>query len=165
MTSTRKKTLLVFAVLALFGAGLVSGIAANQFNQPKSVLHFITVQWKEGSTPEQQKAAVDGVRKMAAGVPGLTNVWLKTLKVQGGANAIIAMEFKDQASFDAYADNAAHKEWEKVYIPVRPQHDVRCDQLRRGGAGTCPISHPPPHAMMGCILYASRWHPRGPHFR
>lgn len=122
-----RKALFAFAALAVFCAGLVSGIAANRYNAPKTVVHVVTVKWKPDSTPAQRQAAIDGVKKMAAEIPGVTNIWLKTLKVQGEADAVLAMEFQDQAAFDAYANNPAHKEWEKVYLPVRQRsttHDV-----------------------------------------
>jgi hypothetical protein len=65
---------------------------------------------------------------MAASVPGIKNVWLKTLKVQPqDYNAAFAMEFKDEAAFKAYATHPAHKAWEEVYTPVRDRsttHDV-----------------------------------------
>ncbi len=106
------------ATLALVCVGLLLG-AANDAKTPASVLHVVTVTWTPESTAAQQQAAVDGVRKMAAQIPGLTRVWLKTIKAQGGANAVIAMEFRDQKAFEAYADDPAHREWEKVYLPVR----------------------------------------------
>ena len=109
---------------AVFALGMVAG--QNKFGQPKSVLHVITVQWKADSTAEQRQAAIDGVKAMASQVPGITNVWLKTKKVQG-KDAVIVMEFKDQAAFDAYVDHPAHKKWEEVYLPIREQsltHDI-----------------------------------------
>jgi hypothetical protein len=118
------KALVACALLMAFAAGLVFG--QNKFGQPKSVLHIITVQWKADSTAEQKQAAVDGVKAMAAQVPGVTNVWLKPIKVQG-MDAVIVMEFKDQAAFDAYTTHPAHKKWEDVYLPVRERsqtHDV-----------------------------------------
>jgi len=126
---TRFKTLAVSAaLLTVFGAGMLVGQKKNSVKTPASVLHIITVKWNDNATDAQKEAAVQGVKKMAEGVPGLTNVWLKTLKVQGaGYNAVIAMEFKDKAAFDAYTDNPAHKEWEKLYLPIRNQsttHDV-----------------------------------------
>jgi hypothetical protein len=115
-------------LIAVFALGVSLG--QNKFGQPKSVLHVITVKWKTDSTPAQRQAALDGVKTMAAKVPGITNVWVKTIKVQpyGPAEgAVIAMEFKDQAAFDAYTNHPAHKEWEGVYLPVREEsrtHDV-----------------------------------------
>jgi hypothetical protein len=110
--------LLSLTMLAVFGAGLLVGAKSKT---PSTVLHVITVKWKDGATDAQKQAAIDATRKMADAIPGITNVWLKTLKVQGEANAVIAMEFKDKAAFDAYAENAAHKKWEEVYLPVRGQ--------------------------------------------
>ena len=117
---------IVISLLAVFGAGIVTG--ANHFGTPGSVLHIITVQWKADATADQKAAALDGVKKMAGEVPGVKNVWLKTLKVQpNDYNQVIVMEFENQAAFDRYADNEAHRAWEKVYLPIRQEsrtHDV-----------------------------------------
>src|SRR6266498_3863355 len=114
-----KNVLIAFtAAFVLFGAGLLVG--ANKFGTPSSVIHVVTVQWKEGTTDAQKSAALDGVKKMAGEVPGLKNVWLKTLKVQPREmNAAFVMEFESQAAFDAYTEHPAHKAWEKVYLPIR----------------------------------------------
>ena len=119
MNSTSRKILIVCALSAVFGLAVVAG--QNKFGQPKSILHMITVQWKADSTAEQRQAAVDGVKAMASQIPGVTNVWLKTIKVQGGKDAVIVMEFKDQAAFDAYVANPAHKKWEEIYLPIREE--------------------------------------------
>jgi Stress responsive A/B Barrel Domain len=124
MNSISRKVLLVCALAAVFALGVVAG--QNKFGQPKSILHVVTVQWKADSTAEQRQAALDGVKTMASKIPGMTNVWLKTIKVQG-KDAVIVMEFKDQAAFDAYAGHPAHKDWEKVYLPIRElsqTHDI-----------------------------------------
>ena len=124
MNSISRKTLLICATATVFALGAAAG--QNKFGQPKSILHIITVQWKADSTPEQRQAALDGVKTMASQIPGITNVWLKKIKVQGKDNAIV-MEFKDQAAFDAYVDHPAHKKWEEIYLPIRDQsstHDI-----------------------------------------
>src|SRR4051794_30210106 len=54
---------------------------------PKSVIHVVTVAFKQGTTPEQIKAVLDGVRAMPAKYPGMTHVWTKTLKVQNQKGA------------------------------------------------------------------------------
>jgi len=121
-----KRLAVIGGVLAAFAAGIVTG--ANTFETPKSVLHIMTVQWKSTATADQKAAAIEGVKKMAGEIPGVKSVWLKTLKVQpDGYSNVIVMEFKDQAAFDHYADNPAHRAWEKVYLPVREEsrtHDV-----------------------------------------
>jgi heme-degrading monooxygenase HmoA len=124
MNSISRKTLLLCATATVLALGVAAG--QNKFGQPKSILHIITVQWSAESTPEQRQAALDGVKTMASQVPGLTNVWLKTIKVQG-KDAVIVMEFKDQAAFDAYTNHPAHKKWEEIYLPIRGQshtHDI-----------------------------------------
>jgi heme-degrading monooxygenase HmoA len=119
MKSFSRKILLLCAIATVFALGVVAG--QNKFGQPKSILHIITVQWTPESTPEQRQAALDGVKTMASQIPGITNVWLKKIKVQGGKDNVIVMEFKDQAAFDAYVEHPAHKKWEEVYLPVRGQ--------------------------------------------
>jgi hypothetical protein len=124
MNSISRKILLFCATATVLALGVVAG--QNKFGQPKSILHIITVQWTAESTPEQRQAALDGVKTMASQVPGVTNVWLKTIKVQG-KDAVIVMEFKDQAAFDAYTNHPAHKKWEEIYLPIRGQsqtHDI-----------------------------------------
>jgi hypothetical protein len=112
-------------LVAAFSAGM---LAANQFGTPNSLLHIVTVQWRDEATPEQRQAALDGVRTMAGAIPGVKNIWLKTVKVQPSTyHAVIVMEFANQAAFDAYADHPAHREWEKIYLPIRQRsttHDV-----------------------------------------
>ena len=72
----------IIAVSALLaGAGLM--VAANHYGKPKSVIHVVTVKWKEGTTPEQKNAAVKAVEKVAESYPGIKNIWVRTLKVQG----------------------------------------------------------------------------------
>jgi hypothetical protein len=121
-----RTTFALTGALVLFGAGMLIG--ANKFGKPKSVLHVITMKFKDDATADQKQQAITGIEKMAAEIPGVQNVWLKTLKVQPeGYSNIFVMEFKDEAAFNAYADHPAHKAWEKVYLPVRAQsttHDV-----------------------------------------
>lgn len=115
--------------------------AANKFAKPKSIVHVVTLYYKDGTTDEQKKAVLDGIEKMAAEVPGLKNVWLKSVKVQGAymekqpdgsmkarpfTDAFV-MEFENEAAFKAYDDHPAHRAWEKVYTAVRGRsstHDI-----------------------------------------
>ena len=124
MNSISRKILLFCATATILALGVVAG--QNKFGQPKSILHIITVKWNADSTPEQRQAAIDGVKTMASQIPGITNVWLQKIKVQV-QDAVIVMEFKDQAAFDAYAAHPAHKKWEEIYLPIRDQsstHDI-----------------------------------------
>lgn len=94
---------------------------------PKTVIHFVTVAWKEGTTPEQIDAALAGAHKLPQQYKGILRVWTKALKIQDAPGAkikknnIIAMEFADEEALKAYTDSDAQKEWYKVYTPIRQQ--------------------------------------------
>lgn len=106
----------IFGILVLVAAGLYGATA------PNTVLHVITVKWRADSTPQQQQAAIDGVAKMAASVPGVKSYWVKKLKVQpADFSTVFAIEFESKAAFDAYTNNPAHAAWEKVYLPIREE--------------------------------------------
>jgi hypothetical protein len=107
---------LAFAGLVALGATTVSAQVA-----PKSVIHVITVSWKAGTTPEQIKAALDGVQALPAQFKGITHVWTKSMKVQGGKANAIVMEFVNEAALEAYSGSEAQKEWYKTYLPIREQ--------------------------------------------
>jgi hypothetical protein len=119
-----KKFVLVTAALVLFAAGALVG--ANAFKEPSTILHVSVVKWKAESTPEQQQAAIDGIRKMAADVPGIRNIWLKRIKTQpADYGAVFAIEFENKAAFDAYTSSAAHRAWEKIYLPIREESQTQ----------------------------------------
>jgi len=86
---------------------------------PKTLLHVVTVAWKEGTTPEQIQAALDGAHKLTTTFPGITRVWTKTIKAQGNRTHVIAMEFASEQALKDYAGSDAQKEWYKVYEGIR----------------------------------------------
>lgn len=132
MTKTFKMTMAAVALVAL-GAGI--GVAANRFGKPTTIIHVVTLFYKDGTTEAQKKAVLEGVEKMAGEVPGLKNIWLKGIKAQVSAvvkdadgkltekrmTDAIVMEFESEAAFKAYDDHPAHREWEKIYTVVRGQ--------------------------------------------
>ena len=105
----------------LLAATLLTGslAAAPADTAPKSVIHVVTVVWKDGTTPEQIQAALDGVKALPASFKGITRVWTRAIKVQGDKTHAIVMEFADEAALKEYAGSAAQKEWYKVYQPIR----------------------------------------------
>lgn len=114
----------VLGSVLVFGAGVAVG--ANRFNKPKSVIHLVQVKWKAGATDAQKKAAVDGVEKMAAQVPGIKNLWMKQTRAQHWGDlrpdAAWVIEFENREAERAYEKSEARKEWfEKVYDPIRDQ--------------------------------------------
>ena len=104
------------AVILAFGA---CTLAAQ--TEPKTVIHVVTVSWKPEATPAQIKAALDGVKALPKAYKGITRVWTKSIKVQGGKDNAFVMEFKDEAALKSYADSPAQKEWYKVYMPIREE--------------------------------------------
>jgi hypothetical protein len=123
---TRNLILTICGAAALFLAGGLVG--ANRFSKPSTILHVVTMRFKADATAEQKAAVLQGVEKMAAEIPGVKSVWTKGIKVQGqGYTDAFVMEFESKKAFEAYADHAAHKEWEKSYLEVRDQsttHDI-----------------------------------------
>ena len=102
----------------LLGASAISAQAASD-TAPKSVIHVVTVSWKAGTTPEQIQAALDGVKALPSSFKGITRVWTKTLKAQGGKSNAIVMEFADEDALKKYSGSDAQKEWYKVYTNIR----------------------------------------------
>lgn len=113
-----KKFILPLLSLGLLTLG-ASGVSAQTATAPTSVIHVVTVAWKPGTTPEQIQAALDGVKALPAQYKGITRVWTKSIKAQGGKANAIVMEFADEAALKAYTDSPAQKDWYKLYLPIR----------------------------------------------
>lgn len=108
------------AVAALFGSGYVAG--QSRFGQPKTVLHVVELKWNPGVSDLNKQMALEGIKQMAAKLPGVKNVWLKADRVQPrDFNAAFAIEFRDRAAADAYAESEVHKRWEQEYVPLRQE--------------------------------------------
>lgn len=112
--------LAVVLLAAMFLAGVA--VSASKYGTPKSVIHVVVVKWKPEATGAEKQRAIDGVKTMAAAIPGIKNVWLKADRVQPREfSTAFAIEFESRAAADAYVDQPAHKEWEKIYLPVRAE--------------------------------------------
>jgi len=113
----------------LLTAGLLAfaAVASGAEAAPKSVIHVVTVAWKEGTKPEQIQAALAAAQKLPSQFKGITRVWTKATKVQNVAEAkikkthVIVMEFADEAALTAYDGSDAQKEWYKSYLEIRAQ--------------------------------------------
>jgi len=121
MTRTLRIGLAVLAGAVLFAAGFATG--QNKFGQPKTVIHVVAVKFKADSTPAQQQAALQGVLEVAAKMPGIKNVWIKSTRVQPqGYSAAFVIEFADRAAADAYAESPLRNDWfNKTYNPIREE--------------------------------------------
>jgi hypothetical protein len=104
--------------LGLFAGGYVAG--QNKFGQPKSVLHIVALQWRPGVPDMQKQMAIEGIKDLAAKMPGIKNVWIKADRLQPrDFNAAFAIEFRNRDAADAYAESPLHEAWEKEYVPLR----------------------------------------------
>jgi len=116
VTRTRLE-LLAAAGIALFGAGLLAGARAVQ--KPRTVIEVVTIKWAPDAAPESRRAALEGVEKMATEIPGVRNLWLRTLRVQPrDFMTAYAIEFEDAAAAERYARQPSHDAWNKSYLPI-----------------------------------------------
>jgi Stress responsive A/B Barrel Domain len=117
-TSTAKILAGSFLALALFASGYVAG--QNRFGQPKTILHVVELKWNPAATDADKQRALDGIKDMAAKVPGIKNIWIKGERMQPrDFNAAYAIEFRDREAADAYAESKVHAAWELQYVPLR----------------------------------------------
>lgn len=126
-----KKIVSSLLIACLLTLGVASVSAAD--TAPKSVIHVVTVAWKAEATPAQIQAALDGVKALPAAYPGITRVWVRSIKVQNAPGTTtnrthaFVMEFKDEQALKDYTDSAAQKKWYEVYVPIRASsttHDI-----------------------------------------
>jgi hypothetical protein len=83
------------------------------------VIQVVTIKWTAEAAPELRRAAVEGVEKMAVEIPGVRNLWLRTIRVQPrDFMTAFAIEFEDQASAERYARHPAHDAWNKTFLPI-----------------------------------------------
>lgn len=115
-----------FLASLLIAGVLAIGVSARAADTaPKSVIHVVTVAFKESAKPEQVTAALDGVKALPAKYAGITRVWAKAIKVQNPEGAkvkkthVIVMEFASEQALKDYTDSPAQKEWYKLYLPIR----------------------------------------------
>lgn len=110
---------LVATLMTLSAAG--SWLAAqNSFGTPKTIIHVSIIQWKEGVSDADKKRVLDGVKEMAAKIPGMKNVWTKAIRVQPqGYHDAFVIEFENQAAADRYAKDPVHDTWTEALAKVR----------------------------------------------
>ena len=113
----------IMAAMVLMTASMV--FAAEM---PKTVIHVVTIKWKDGTSDADKAKAIGGVQAAAKLYPGIKRVWLRSIKVQGkGYTSAVVMEFESEKSLKDYADSPAQKAFYEVYQPVREEsttHDI-----------------------------------------
>jgi cell division protein FtsX len=112
---------------ALFLAGSVVGSIAtrnvsalNKFGQPKTVIHVVAYKFKDATSLNDQQVAIDGIKDMAAKIPGVKNIWLKTERNQiREFSGVYAIEFASPEAAADYAENPLHDAWRKKWEQLR----------------------------------------------
>ena len=95
-------------------------VAQNNFGTPKTIIHVSVIQWKEGVSDAEKKQVLEGVKEMAAKIPGMKNVWIKAIRVQPqGYHDAFAIEFENQAAADRYAKDPVHDAWTSAFTKIR----------------------------------------------
>jgi hypothetical protein len=94
--------------------------AQNSFGTPKTIIHVSIIQWNEGVSAADKTRVLDGVKEMAAKIPGMKNVWTKALRVQPeGYHDAFVIEFENQAAADRYAKDPVHDKWTAELLKIR----------------------------------------------
>jgi cell division protein FtsX len=117
----------IVAAAALFAAGAAGGnwhaqsvAAQNRFGQPKTVLHFVVYKWKNTTSQNDKDQALAGIKTLAAKIPGIKNVWLKTARNQiRDFDGVYAIEFASAEAAADYAESPLHETWRKKWEDLR----------------------------------------------
>ena len=118
MTRKSRIGIIVLVAVTLFSAGYAA--AQAHFGQPKTVLQISIIKFNEGVTDEQGQHVIDGVKQMAAKIPGVKNVWLKAARMEPrDFDAVIVIEFVDRAAADRYAESPVHEAWSRELQKIR----------------------------------------------
>jgi cell division protein FtsX len=117
----------VVAAGLLFGGGVLLGnwrgqsvAAQNRFGQPKTVVHFVVYKWKNTASQDDKDKAIAGIKTMAAKIPGVKNIWLKTQRNQiRDFDGVFAIEFASAEAAADYAESPLHETWRKKWEELR----------------------------------------------
>jgi cell division protein FtsX len=117
----------IAAGMALFAGGVAAGAwhaqsvaAQNKFGQPKSVVHVVVYKWKNTASQNDKDQALAGIKTMAAKIPGIKNVWLKTQRNQiRDFDGVYAIEFTSAEAAADYAESPLHEAWRKRWEELR----------------------------------------------
>ena len=117
----------IAAAAALFAGGVTAGnwhaqnvAAQNRFGQPKTVVHFVVYKWKNTVSQNDKDQALAGIKAMAAKIPGVKNIWLKTQRNQiRDFDGVYAIEFANPEAAADYAESPLHETWRKRWEELR----------------------------------------------
>lgn len=117
----------LLAAGALFAAGIAVGsfipgnvAALNKFGRPKTVVHVVAYKFRDATSLNDQQQAIEGIKDMAAKIPGIKNIWLKTERNQiRDFSGVYIIEFVNAEAAADYAENPIHDAWRKKWEQLR----------------------------------------------
>jgi uncharacterized protein (DUF2164 family) len=75
---------------------------------------------RPGTTDAQQEEIVQGLKQMAAQIPGIKNIWTKAAHLDPrNFDAEFVIEFVSRAAADNYAESPIHEAWSKKLQTIR----------------------------------------------
>jgi len=127
MSRASRRILQILVGATLFFSGVAIGswnepgvLAQNRFGQPKTVLHVVVYKWKPGVSEADQQSTINGIKTMAAKIPGIKNIWLKTERNQiRDFSGVYAIEFTSPDAAADYAESKLHEVWAKQWQELR----------------------------------------------
>jgi len=127
MLNANRRVLSLLAGSGLFLAGIVVGSvsthrvsALNRFGQPKTVIHTVAYKFRASTSLNDQEQAIAGIKDMAAKIPGIKNIWLKTERNQiRDFDGVYVIEFMSPEAAADYAESPLHDTWRKKWEQLR----------------------------------------------
>jgi Stress responsive A/B Barrel Domain len=127
MTNFFRRALQIAAASLIFAAGIATGTVAashaapnNKFGQPKTVVHVVAYKFRDTVSLNDQQQAIAGIKEMAAKIPGIKNIWLKTERNQlRDFSGVYIIEFTSAEAAADYAENPLHEAWRKKWEALR----------------------------------------------
>jgi hypothetical protein len=127
MTNFFRRVLQIAAAILIFAAGIATGTVAsshaapvNKFGLPKTVVHVVAYKFRDTVSLNDQQQAIAGIKEMAAKIPGIKNIWLKTERNQlRDFSGVYIIEFTSAEGAADYAENPLHEAWRKKWEALR----------------------------------------------
>jgi len=127
MSFANRRILRVLCSALLFLAGVAVGTvlarhvsAINRYGQPKTVVHVVAYKFRDATSLNDQEQAIAGIKDMAAKIPGIKNVWLKTERNQlRDFSGVYVIEFTSAEAAADYAESPIHDAWRKKWEQLR----------------------------------------------
>jgi len=127
MSFSKRRLLHSTIAATLFISGIAVGSIAtqhvsalNKFGQPKTVVHVVAYKFKDTTSRNDQQQAIAGIKDMAAKIPGIKNIWLKTERNQiRDFSGVYVIEFTSAEAAADYAESPLHDAWRKKWEQLR----------------------------------------------